>query len=337
MNVPKTSVLPTIGITYDTRDDFLYSPDDPWDWAAEFEVSVSIGDVTNAIEDLGFHTVNIGSAENLLNGFSEYRKKIDMVFNIAEGKLGRARQAQIPNILEAGGIPYVGSDAETLTIALNKVQTKYNAIAHHIRTPEFTIVSDIREIRRDEIPEYPVILKLTHGGSSMGLNEQSKVYDFVQLEKQVRYLLQTYKQDVLVERFIEGSEFDVPILGTNPDNVFGIVEVTLDGKSMGQNHLTSKLVYDDNYGLNVKNSGGGVGLTEAKKMALEIYNSLRCRDFGRVDVRIEESTGKPYFLEINLYPYLGKHSSFTYIAKNTGMKYKDMFDIILASAMRRYD
>ena len=195
---------PTIGITYDTREDFSYSSDDPWDWDAEFEVSVSIGDITNAIEDLGFPTVQIGSAKNLLDGFSEYREKVDMVFNIAEGKLGRARQAQVPSILEAGGIPYVGSDAETLTIALNKVQTKYNAVARHIRTPEFVVISDMHEMRHNEIPEYPVIPKLTHGGSSMGLDEKSKVYDFAQLKKRVRYLLRTYRQDVLVERFIEG-------------------------------------------------------------------------------------------------------------------------------------
>ena len=325
---------PTIGITYDTREDFTYSSDDPWDWDAEFEVSVAIDDITNAIEDLGFPTVMIGSAEKLLDGFSEYRKKVHMVFNIAEGKLGRAREAQVPSILEAGGIACVGSDAETLAIALNKAQTKYNAVAHRIRTPEFTVVSDAKEMRRDEIPEYPVIPKLTHGGSSMGIDERSIVHDFEELKKHVRYLLRTYKQDVLVERFIEGPEFDVPILGTAPKNVFGIVEVTLNDKPMGKNYLTSKIVYRDDYGLNVADVEGD--FSESKRMALAAYASLGCRDFGRVDIRVEESTGKPYFLEINPYPYLGKHSSFNYIAKSRGMEYKDIMGIILDSAMQRY-
>ena len=257
----KLPATPIIGITYDTRDDFQYSSDDPWDWDAEFETSLAIGDITTAIEDLGFQTVMIGSAENLLVGFSKYRKKVHMVFNIAEGKLGRARQAQVPSILEAGGIAYVGSDAETLAIALNKVQTKYAAMVHHVRTPEFVVVSDAEEMRRDEIPEYPVIPKLTHGGSSMGIDEKSKVHDFETLKKHVRYLLRTYRQDVLVERFISGPEFDVPILGTAPKDVFGIVEVTLEGKPMGENHLTSKIVYEDGYGLDVIDiSGGGGGL-----------------------------------------------------------------------------
>ena len=327
--------VPTVGITYDTRDDFQHESDDPWDWDAEFEVSAAIGDITNAIEDLGFPTVEIGSAVKLLEGFSQYREKVDMVFNIAEGKLGRAREAQVPNILEAGGIPCVGSDAETLAIALNKVQAKYNVVAQGIRTPEFTVVSDVSEMRRDEIPEYPVIPKLTHGGSSMGIDERSKVYDFEQLKKHVRYLNETYRQKILIERFIDGTELDIPILGTNPDGVFGVVEVTMNGKPMGQNYLTSKIVYKDDYGLDVRNVEGDYD--ESKRMALTAYKSLRCLDFGRVDVRVEESTGKPYFLEINPYPYLGMHSSFNYIAQSLGMEYKDMIGIIMKSALQRGD
>ena len=154
----------------------------------------------------------------------------------------------------------MGSDAETLAIALNKVQTKYAAAAHRIRTPEFTVVSDVEEMKGDEIPEYPVIPKLTHGRSNMGIDEESKVYDFETLKKHVRYLLKTYRQDVLVERFIDGPEFDVLIIGTAPKDVFGIVEVTLEGKSMGGRHLTSKIVYEDGYGLDVVDAsalGGG--------------------------------------------------------------------------------
>ena len=332
--ISATTATPTIGITYDTRDDFRYSSEDPWDWDAEFEVSMAIGDITNAIEDLGFPTVHIGSATKLLDCFSKYKKKVQMVFNIAEGKLGRARESQIPSILEAGDIAYVGSDAETLAIALNKVQTKYNAMAHNIRTPEFALVSDVMELKHDQIPEYPVIAKLVHGGSSMRLDERSKIYNFEQLKRHVRYLLRTYRQDVLVERFIEGPEFDVPILGTNPRDVFGIVEITLNGKSMGKNHLTSKIVYKDDYGFDMADVEGD--FSESKKMALIAYNSLRCRDFGRVDIRIEEKTGKPYFLEINPYPYLGLHGSFNYIAKNRSMQYKDVIDIILNSALHRY-
>ena len=330
----KMPAIPTIGITYDTRDDFQYASDDPWDWGAEFEVSAAIGDIMNAIEDLGFPTVEIGSAEKLLTGFSEYREKVDMVFNIAEGKLGRAREAQVPSILEAGDVAYVGSDAETLAIALNKAQTKYHADAHHIRTPEYAVVSDVAEMRQDEIPEYPVMPKLTHGGSSMGIDEKSKVHDFEQLKRHVRYLLRTYRQDVLVERFIDGPEFDMPILGTDPDDVFGVVEVTINGKPMGGNYLTSKIVYKDDYGLDVRDAQGD--FEESKRMALAAYKSLGCRDFGRVDVRVEESTGRPYFLEINPYPYLGKHSSFNYIAQSRGMEYKDMMGIIMKSALRRY-
>lgn len=73
--------------------------------------------------------------------------------------------------MRLGGIAYAVSGAGTLAVGLNKAQTKYNALAHGIRTPDFVVVSDVAEMRRDHIPEYPVILKLTQGGSSMGLDE----------------------------------------------------------------------------------------------------------------------------------------------------------------------
>ena len=325
--------VPTIGITYGMSDDFTFASDDPWDWDAEFEVSMAMGDITGAIEDLGFPTVVIGSAADLLDGFSEYSRKAHMAFNIADGKLGRAIEPQMPGIFEAGGMTYVGSNSETFAIALNRTHAKYNAIAHHIRTPEFAIISDVADIRQDEIPEYPVILKPTHGRSSMDINEKVKIRDFGQLKKHARYILRTYGRDVMVERFIDGCEYDVAIIGTDPSEVFGVVEVTLNGSPMGANHLTPKMVYNDSYGFGVADADGDIA--EAKSMALAAYNSLKCRDFGSVDIRVEGSTGRPYFLGLNPYPYLGRHGSFAHIAKGRGMEYMDVIGAILDSAMQR--
>ena len=68
----------------------------------------------------------------------------------------------------------------------------------------------------------------------MGLGEKSKIYDFAQLKR--HYLLRTYRQDVLLEWFIKNPEFDVPVLGTKPDEVFDVA-VTLNGKPMDKNSL----------------------------------------------------------------------------------------------------
>lgn len=323
----------TIGITFDTKNDFKFTQDDPWDWDAEFQVSMAVDDIVRAIEDLGHQTVLIGSGRKLLENFSRHEKEIDMIFNIAEGKFGRSRESQIPSMLELAGIPFVGSDAYTLTVALNKWHTKIIGKTYGIRTPEFAIIEKSYSISKKNIPKFPVIAKLCYGGSSMGIDEHSKIYDFEELEKRVKYMLKTYHQPVLVEEFISGIEVDIPIIGNNPDKIFGVVGISLDGKEMGERYLTSKIVYDDKYSFQYPLNADFE--PEAAQMALGVYNALGCTDFGRVDMRIDPN-GVPYFLEINPYPYLGKHSSFNYIAEKNGLAYKDMIGMILQNAISRY-
>ena len=310
---------------YGTRDDFRYTSDDSWDWNAEFEQNVSVGDVTNAIEDGGFPAVMIGDSKELLDNLVLYREQTHAVFDLA----GRPAVA---GVLEAAGMHYVGSSMETLAAAASHAQAKYNAVAHNIRTPEFVLVTDLDEMRQDEIPEYPVILKLARG--SAGINEKVKICNFTDLKNYVRYMLRTYGQEVLVERFITGFEYDVPIIGTDPKEVFGIAEVVLNGKSLGGNYIASKMAYKDDYGFDVIDMADD-GLPECKNMALKAYDSLQCRDFGCARIRVEESTGRPYLLKLDACPYVGKHGTFDHVARGRGMKYKDMMSGIIKSMLQR--
>lgn len=78
----------TIGITFDTRKDFKFEHDDPWDWDIELQVSMSVDDISRALEDLGHKTVLIGSGTTLVDNFSKHKNEVDLVFNIAEGRFG---------------------------------------------------------------------------------------------------------------------------------------------------------------------------------------------------------------------------------------------------------
>jgi D-alanine-D-alanine ligase len=323
----------TVGITFDTKNDFKFTGEEPWDWDAEFAVSMAVDDISRALEDLGHKTILIGSGMKLLDDFSKYRNQVDMIFNIAEGRFGRSREAQIPAILEMSGIPFVGSDAYALSLGLNKLHTKMIAQNYGIRTPKFTFLENHDQLDRNLIPNYPVFVKLCYEGSSMGLDEHSKIFDFSELQRHVTYLIRTYKQPVIVEEFIAGTEIDVPIIGTKPQEVFGVVGISLDEKEMGERFLTSKIVYQDGYCFRYPLNAAFE--TEVSKMALGIYNAIGCRDFGRVDMRIDKE-GKPYLLEINPYPFLGKHSSFNYIAEKKGFTYKEIIGMILQSAIDRY-
>jgi D-alanine-D-alanine ligase len=323
-----------VGITFDTREDFGFVAAEPDDWDAEFAVSTAVDDIAHALEDIG-HTVSfIGSGRKLLDNFRNVENSVDIVFNIAEGFFGRGREAQIPALLELAGIPFVGSDCYTLALALNKWHTKLLARSYGVTTPNFQIATGFAELGTFKHLKFPVIAKPCYEGSSKGLRSNSVSNNPSHLERTVQYLLRTYRQPVLVEEFIQGKEIDVPILGTSPMKAFGVVGITLKGSlDLGNNFLTSEIIRDDAYGFRFPLEEKFV--CEAEKSALLIYNLLECLDFGRVDMRIDDK-GRPQFLEINPYPFLGKHSSFNEIATKTGLGYKNMIGIMLNSALKRY-
>jgi len=321
-----------VGITFDTREDFSFVSEDVEDWDAEFAVSTAVQDIAHALEDLGHGVDFIGSGRTLLNNLRRVEDSVDIVFNIAEGYLGRGREAQIPATLELAGIPYVGSDSYALALALNKWHTKVLAASHGVTTPEFCLVREAGDLKHCRTG-YPAIAKLCYEGSSKGLRPDSLAHNEGELERTVGYLLHAYKQPVVVERFIEGRELDVPIIGTSPSRAFGVVGITLNGRvDLGENFLTSKIIKDDAYGFSYPMNEPFVA--EAERSSLLVYNMLDCRDFGRVDMRIGED-GKAYFLEINPYPFLGRHSSFNEIAEKSGLGYRNMIGMILDSALQR--
>jgi len=177
-----------------------------------------------------------------------------------------------------------------------------------------------------------VIAKLCYEGSAMGLKRESVVHNSVELKKLLRYLLKTYKQTLLVEEFIPGKEIDVPIIGNHPKSVFGVVGLTLGNRLELKNQfLTSEIVRDDKYGFRYPLKESFV--RKAEEDSLRIYDVLGCRDFGRTDMRID-SEGRPYLLEVNPLPFLGKHSSFNEIARKT-IGYTEMIGLILNSALAR--
>ncbi|MFW9951500.1 MAG: ATP-grasp domain-containing protein, partial [Candidatus Thorarchaeota archaeon] len=203
------------------------------------------------------------------------------------------------------GIPYVGSNVLTTAIGLNKTWAKKCLAYHKILTPRFLTVSDIQDIKNFDVP-FPVILKPNEEGSSMGINEDNVVKDISELEYKLKYMLETYKQSILVEQFIQGREFSVGLLGKAGEEpeVLSIVEIDFSklpkevGNVFGQR---AKTMYDslDHYVCPAKIT------SELKKrlktISLSIWNLLDIRDFGRIDFRMT-TKNQVYFLEINPLP-----------------------------------
>ncbi len=161
------------------------------------------------------------------------------VFNIAEGLYGVSREAQIPAMLEMLRIPYLGSDPLTLAICLDKARAKEILAYNGIPTAPFAVVSSMDEFE-DLRVTFPAMVKPLHEGSSKGIYDSCVVRSAVDLEREVRTVLDVYHEPALVEEFLPGREFTVAILGNGAGaRVLPVVEIKFDALPAGVNPIYS--------------------------------------------------------------------------------------------------
>ena len=322
-----------VGITYNLRGELPLKPGDPPDLNAEFDREETIDHIERALRESGHSVVRIGNARRLLERAKEL--DVDIVFNIAEGYGGRNRESQVPILLELLGIPFVGADGLSLGLTLDKVLTKKVLFAEGIPSPRYVEMGDPAKLRQVDLT-YPLIVKLRYEGSSKGLSEKSLVTTPEELRRQVDWLLQAYKgAAVFIEEFIEGTEFTVAVTGNETLEAHPVCQIVLDGqRELGRQvfnfaYLRGDLAYLCPAPI------PDVLAKQMQELALRTYRAVECRDFGRVDFRVDRR-GKPYVLEINPLPCLSADDVFNYIAKAKGITHYQMINRILDAALERY-
>lgn len=321
-----------IGMTYNSKTEYVLKPEDPPDMNAEFDHDDTINVIEQALISNGHEVIRIGNAQQLLERTSKL--DVDIVFNFAEGYFGRNRESQVPILLEMMQVPYVGADGLTLGLTLDKVLTKKVLLAEGIPTPRYFEITDVSSLDSIDL-KFPLIVKLRCEGSSKGLSDRSLVDTLDALKRQVNWLLETYKQSsVFVEEFIEGSEFTVAIIGNEKLQVYPVIQIQLDGQmDLGRKFFTfSYLRRGSDYICPAP-------IPEALRkrmqdLAVQTYRAVDCRDFGRVDFRVD-AAGNPYVLEINPLPSLSIEDVFNFIAKNEGVPYAQIINRVLEASVQR--
>lgn len=325
--------MKTVGLTYDLKTDYQFKEGDPADANAEFDHPSTVEVIANSIASLGYTVKKIGNVNSLLDNI--HNLGVDIVFNISEGLVGRNRESQVPILLEVANIPFVGSDGLTLGMTLDKILTKKILIYEGIPTPKFLEVKDPGGSIDIASMRFPMIVKPRFEGSSKGLSEKSRVKNMIELKEQVDYIIDTYRQPALIEEFISGQEFTVAVIGNNPPEAMPPVQVRIDGElNLGDLFYTFNRISSDRAGyicpaqiddkLNIK----------LMDLAARTYKAVECKDFGRVDFRVDEN-GNPYVLEINPLPSLSTEDVFMFIAKHLGITYDDIIAKIINAALQR--
>lgn len=319
-----------IGITYDLRDEYLaqgFSPEE----TAEFDELETIEAIESCLQDLNHSTERIGNVTSLINKLAA-GERWDLVFNIAEGMYGFSREAQIPAVLDAYRIPYTFSDPLILNLALHKGMTKRIIRDLQIPTPDFHVVTDEKQIDEINLP-WPLFAKPVAEGTSKGVSGASKITNRQELKAICLKLLHTFKQPVLVERYLPGREFTVGIIGTGTEAaVIGVMEVLLNEKAeAGVYSYHNKQNYQRL--VEYRLASGDVA-QKCAAVALKAWRGLGCRDAGRVDLKLDEA-GVPNFIEVN--PLAGlnpKNSDLPILSGLAGISYQKLITMIIDSVLK---
>jgi len=313
----------------------------PEDYFSEWDSEETINAICSALKSKG-HSVEAIDVE-YPSLFSYFRKtKVDMVFNIAEGKYGKFRESEVPAVLDYLNIPYTGSDTFSLALALNKALTKRILKAENIPTPDFQVFSKGNEELNPEL-KFPLIVKPNCEGSAKGINKSNVVGNREDLFKKVNDIISIYNQEALVEEFIEGKELTVGVLENGKTAVLPILEIDFSScQRSGEYFYTWRMKeYQGNTELGLVPTFHCPARLDkdteerVKEAALKTHRAVGCLDISRTDIRLDKNN-TPYVLEINPLPGLDpKESNFPIMAYAAGMKYEDLIEAIIMSASER--
>ena len=327
---PRTPI--TIGLTYDLRDEYLacgYSEEQ----VAEFDSESTLIALDTALRHRGYCTERIGNALTLAQRLAQ-GDRWDLVFNICEGLHGRAREAQVPALLELYGIPYTFGDPLTCALTLDKALAKRVVRDAGLRTPAFAVASDPQDLSDLDVP-FPLFVKPVAEGTGKGVDERSRVDTPEQLASVCRDLWDRFAQPVLIEAYLPGREFTCALLGTDAQaEVLGTLALTIRADAPTQDYSYVVKEQCETY-VHYYAMEAGPLRDEVEALSLAAYRVLGGRDTGRVDVRLD-TEGRPSFIELNPLPGLHPtHSDLPMIATRQGMAYDELIGRIVTSALQR--
>jgi D-alanine-D-alanine ligase len=327
----------SIGLVYDLLGTYPRRPHDPADVDVEYEPEATVQLLEAAVARLGHRSVRLGAPHDLLVRLGKGElPKLDAALTIAEGWGGREREAWAPVLLAMSGIPTLGSDAVTLSVALDKHWACALVAAAGVRVAEQVVIGSADEAREVALPAaFPLFVKPRWEGTSKGIGPSSRVENREQLVAEVERIVRDYEQPALVERFLAGPEYTVTVIGNDPPRVLPVLQRALEASTRIGLHAIER---------HPAPAGGWHHLVpgplddalerELGALSLRAFAALNCRDFARADFRLDPA-GRPVFLEINPLPTFAPDGSFGILAELEGRPAEALVADVLAVGLRR--
>lgn len=270
--------------------------------------------------------------------------KPDLVFNLCESMAGDPRnEPTFVGLLDLFGIPYTGAELLGLASCLYKRRCKEILTARGIPTPPYLYLEN--EAALDDpalqLLDYPWFLKLEHEDASVGITEENLVTDLAALRARARAMMEEFSQPVLAERFIQGREINVTLLGNGADlAVLPLHEIDFAAMPKDRPQIVSYAAKWDEQHVDyvgtkpVPLRDASPALVESiEKVARAAWTAMGLRDYGRVDLRVDASG--PWVIDVNPNCDISPDAGVARSAKVAGIEYPQLIDRIARIAWQR--
>ncbi len=275
---------------------------------SERKVSLATGaGVVAALRSLGAEVFEIDVPETDFT----LPEGTEIAFNVIHGTFGE--DGQIQRILEDRGVPYTGEGVAGSELAIDKIATKRRLVERGVSTAAFEIIGGGQQPGL----ELPFVIKAPREGSSVGVYIVRELAEIAPSLEKARQ----YGHELLVEKFVEGRELTVGILG---DLALPVIEIRakkdfynfenkypfLNPSAAGADHFCPAPLSDAETKL-------------VQETALAAHRALDLRVYSRVDVLFSPD-GVPFVLEINTIPGMTKASLLPEAAAAAGIGYAEL-------------
>lgn len=299
------------------------------DWKMEF-------DVCETLRSMGHQVLPLGVEDDLgviRKAVAEWKPHI--VFNLLESFHGvGVFDKNVVSFLELLRVPYTGCNPRGLLLARDKALSKTLLAYHRIPVPDFIVVRMGRRVRRPKRLGFPLIVKSLTQEASIGISRASVVDDDERLTERVRFIHESIGTDAIVERFVDGREMYVGIVGNQRLEVFPVWELRWekmpeDGRLIMTDRAKWNTNYQKKYG--VMTGPADLPAEEAARiqhLCKRVYRTLDLSGYARLDLRMDPA-GRVHVLEANPNPQLAYGEDFAESAEHGGVSYEQLLQKIL--------
>ncbi len=260
-----------------------------------------------------------------IDNISEYLKQFDVIFPIIHGNFGE--DGRLQGLFESLKIPFVGSKTLSSAICMDKLIFKSLMEKNNIPVVPYLAFSDKINKKAKKSLYYPIIVKPSREGSSIGIK---KVKNKNELDNAIKYA-KKFDKKIIIEKFINAKEIEIAILENNHKLIISTPGEIISANDYYDfdakyNNSESKTLIPANIPNNI--------IAKMKDYAKLAYKFCECTGFARVDFFYEESSGKIYINEINTIPGFTKISMFPKLLEYEKINYQKQITILINNALK---